>query len=111
MAQTNTNTNTLPLYQNLEDNVKIILENNKNIFAQLRIVLDNIEDIDTKGVESIHDNYIRQLMKAFNNDYLYQGFDVDYKYVLTKLSLTITCDNNFALRSINEAVGYNYNKL
>ena len=66
MPPTNTATNTPPRYQNLEDNVKIILENNKNIFSQLRIVLDNIENIDTKGVESIHDNYIRQLMKAFN---------------------------------------------
>ena len=107
----NTHTETPPKYLNLEDNIKIILENNKNIFAQLIIVLDSIENIETDGVSSIHDSYIRQLMKAFNNDYLYKGFDEDYKYVLNKLSLTITCDNNYALRSINEAVGYNYNKL
>ena len=67
-------------------------------------VIDKISDIETKGISGDHEMYIRQIMKGFDKNYLYKDFDKDYKYILNKLSCTITQDNNGALRSIQEAL-------
>lgn len=76
---------------------------NRSIFKKLRELIDKIEDIDN-GIDDIHSSYIRQLMKPFNKTYLYDGFLEDYEYVLSKLSINYTFNNNDALRSINEAL-------
>jgi len=97
--------NTPPTYEDSNlDNSKIISEVNKKTFKKLREILDRIDDIDKNGVSDAHNNYIRQIMKAFDNRYLYEGFSDDYEYVLEKLSLKITTNNNFSLRSICEAL-------
>ena len=43
-------------------------------------------------------------MKGFDKTNLYLGFEDDYEYILIKLSSPVTEQNNYALRSINEAI-------
>lgn len=93
-----------PAYsQNCINNCEMISGLNRSIFKKLRELIDKIEDIDN-GIDDIHSSYIRQLMKPFNKTYLYDGFLQDYEYVLSKLSINYTFNNNDALRSINEAL-------
>jgi hypothetical protein len=77
---------------------------NKAVFKKLRALVDSIEDIEINGIEDIHQSYVRQIIKPFNKKYLYKEFIHDYDYVITKLSQKYTLYNNYALRSINEAL-------
>ena len=77
---------------------------NKYIYKQLRDLLDSIDEIEETGVSHDHQYYIQQLMKGFDKNYIYKNFNLDYEYVIKKLSLKICSENNYALRSINEAL-------
>ena len=91
-----------PVYERVQGEIKTEL--NKKIIQNLINILNNTVDIDTKGVTHLHDNLIRQLMKGFDKNHLYDEFPKDYEYILKKLTCCITESNNFALRSIHEAL-------
>lgn len=91
-----------PEYERVQGEIKKKL--NKKIIHNLIDILTNIADIDTKGVTHLHDNLIRQLMKGFDKNHLYDEFPNDYEFILKKLTSCMTESNNFALRSIHEAL-------
>ena len=94
-----------PTYdESLMNNSIIISDVNKIIFKTLREVLDKIEDIEENGISYEHNNYIRQIMKGFDRNHLYEEFPEDYNYILNKLSQCISEYNNYGLRSIHEAL-------
>lgn len=83
---------------------KISEELNKIIIQNIISILKSIVDIDKKGISHQHDDSIRQLMKGFNKKHLYKDFPNHYDFIVKKLTFCITENNNFALRSINEAL-------
>lgn len=94
-----------PTYEeSLENNIEMLYKKNRIIFSKIRSVLDSSNDIEGSGITELEERYIQQLMKAFDKNYLYKNFDVDYEYIITKLSLVITTTNNYALREINESL-------
>ena len=93
-----------PTYQASNNSPQIFEAINKKIFENLKSVLDRIDNIEENGISYEHNIYIRQIMKAFDRNYVYDGFVEDYNYVLQKLTAKITDYNNYALRSINEAL-------
>lgn len=93
-----------PTYQASNNSPQIFGAINKKIFENLKSVIDRIDDIEENGISYEHNTYIRQIMKAFDRNYVYEGIVEDYNYVLQKLTTKITDYNNYALRSINEAL-------
>ena len=93
-----------PTYENATNNFQNRQSINKQIFQTIIQKLNEIENIEETGIDEIHSSFIRQIVKAFDKDYLYDGFDKDYTVVLRKLSSRITQNNNFALRNINEVL-------
>ena len=93
-----------PTYENATHNFQNRQSINKQIFQTIIQKLNEIENIEETGIDEIHSSFIRQIVKAFDKDYLYDGFDKDYTVVLRKLSSRITQNNNFALRNINEVL-------
>jgi hypothetical protein len=91
-----------PTYEKATFNFQNRQSINKQIFQTIIEKLNEIENIEESGIDEIHSSFIRQIVKAFDKDYLYDGFDKDYTVVLRKLSSRITQNNNFALRNINE---------
>ena len=91
-----------PTYENATHNFQNRQSINKQIFQTIIEKLNEIENIEETGIDELLSNFIRQIVKAFDKDYLYDGFDKDYAVVLRKLSSRITQNNNFALRNINE---------